>query len=63
MKDCKFQEFEQSLGVSGCLAYRIPVAATYPHCPSHTHISVTPDITAMPVIASQNQAGQTINDD
>ena len=40
----------------------IAVSTTHPHHPP-TLISATPDITAMPVKASQNQAGQTINND
>ena len=37
-----------------------------PHCPPTTHLpfmSATPDITAVPVKASQNQAGLTFSDD
>ena len=44
-------------GVRSASGYQLTVAATHPY------IHGTPDITAMSVKASQNQAGQTISDD
>ena len=71
--------FSVVIGVVTCLVYgwsrgaygylfsnRIPVATTHPHHPPTAHlplISITPDITAVPLKASQNQVGQIISDD